>query len=111
LKLRYDAFKHLTTLNTGAILIIVALLEKFIAGPRWRVLVSVAFLLFLISTIFSFMMMNAAASYIRDIPNTEDPQTLSDKRETKALDYFVGTCIGSFILGLLSMAIFAIRNL
>lgn len=41
-KLYFDSMKHLTTLNTGSVLLLVTFLEKLFSSPRWRVLVAVS---------------------------------------------------------------------
>ncbi|MDQ3847399.1 MAG: hypothetical protein M3261_00410, partial [Thermoproteota archaeon] len=56
-KLVYDTFKHLTTINTGSILLLVAFIEKLFTNPRWKVLITVAFISFIISTVCSIFMM------------------------------------------------------
>jgi hypothetical protein len=42
-----DYLKHITTLDTGSIVLLTALLDKFFAGGRWKFLVVVTFLGFL----------------------------------------------------------------
>jgi len=42
-KLFHDTFKHLTTLNTGSILILATFLEKFFKVPTWKILIPMAF--------------------------------------------------------------------
>jgi hypothetical protein len=48
-KLMFDAIKHLTTLNVGSILVLVALLEKVFTHPLWRAVLAVAFAGFVLS--------------------------------------------------------------
>jgi len=36
-KLYFDSMKHLTTLSTGSVLLLVTFLEKLFSSPRWRV--------------------------------------------------------------------------
>jgi hypothetical protein len=102
LKLRYDGFKHLTTLSTGAILINVALLEKLFTTPKWKILVGAAFLSFLISVVLSFFLMNSSASYIRDMLNY-DLRDLAADKEMNLIEKFVSICIGCFVLGLVCL--------
>ena len=40
-KLLYDTLKHLTTLCTGSIIILVAFLEKIFLNAEWKFLVSI----------------------------------------------------------------------
>lgn len=53
LKAVSDHFKHITTLSSGFILVMVAFLEKFFAKPEWKSLVIVAFVSFALATLFS----------------------------------------------------------
>jgi hypothetical protein len=46
-----DLYKHLATLSTGSIVLIVALLEKIFRQPTWRPLVGVALVSFMVSTV------------------------------------------------------------
>src|SRR5437867_4460745 len=52
-KFVHDYFKHLTTLSTGAIIIIVAFLEKLFSQPKWKALVGVGIVAFLMSVVSS----------------------------------------------------------
>jgi hypothetical protein len=56
-KLLFDVCKHLTTLCTGSILILVALLEKLLQNPRWKLLIVVSFGGFILSIIYSVVTM------------------------------------------------------
>jgi hypothetical protein len=46
-----DYLKHLTTLNTGSILIVATFLEKLFEQPKWNVLVGVSLVSFIVSII------------------------------------------------------------
>jgi hypothetical protein len=52
LKLSHDSMKHLTTLCTGSLLLMIALMDKLSANSReWRGLIGVALVCFLFSII------------------------------------------------------------
>jgi hypothetical protein len=53
----FDYFKHITTLNTAAILLMVTFLEKAFKRPQWTILAVIAFGCFLLSLICSVSIM------------------------------------------------------
>ncbi len=65
-KLFYDVFKHLTTLSTGAILILASLLETLFARPQGRFLIVVALVSFIVSMVSAVRMMFFQASAVMD---------------------------------------------
>jgi flagellar biosynthesis protein FlhB len=103
LKLRYDSYKHLTTLNAGSILLITTFLEKLFVSPKWKGLVGVALGMFVISIILCFRLMNTAAHFVMlmDIPPAEGRST----------SLIAAICAFCFVWGLIFMAIFAMKNL
>lgn len=51
-KLNFDAIKHLTTLSTGSIVLLVAFLEKiFREEQHWRILIGAALICFILSIV------------------------------------------------------------
>ena len=60
-KLEYDAFKHLTTLSSGAVVVIAALMDKAFPGAAWKWLAGASAVAFLVSCFFSVIMMLYAA--------------------------------------------------
>jgi Mg2+ and Co2+ transporter CorA len=102
-KLFYDMYKHLTTLSTGSILILVAFLEKVFANPRWKILVALSFVFFLLTIIFSFFQMGLNANYIGRMGFDEATR----KRSIR----YAKICLVGFLSGILCLILFAIRNL
>lgn len=102
-KLQYDIYKHLTTLNTGSILLLVTFLEKIFVRPAWKVLVIAAFCLLFISIIASFIVMNILASVIREMK--------LDKGEKRFYTKIISIALIAFLLGILCLIIFAVGNL
>jgi hypothetical protein len=100
-KLFYDTFKHLTTLSTGSILILVALLEKLFTNPRWKFLVIIALVSFIVSIITSILSMFFVAGAITDV-------ALSTEKRAEDIVAFVSTI--AFLLGIISFVVFAIKN-
>lgn len=104
LKLHYDIYKHLTTLSTGSILIIVALLEKVFVHPKWKAFVVSAFCLFLLTILGSLVTMIICAHGVRVGEKSH--------QETRAFGQnVILLCLLSFVLGVLSLVVFSIKNL
>lgn len=102
-KLRYDTYKHLTTLSTGSILLLVTFLEKLFTRPLWKGLVIAAFCMFFLAILASFSVMNMVVSFIR-----EGETGQRDERQSLAL---IRVALFSFLLGVVSLIIFAVKNL
>ncbi len=102
-KLRYDTYKHLTTLSTGSILLLVTFLEKLFVRPTWKGLVIIAFCLFIVTVLASLVVMNITVGFIREIE--------IEKRDEKQGGVFVAIALSSFLLGIISLIVFAVKNL
>lgn len=100
-KLFYDTFKHLTTLSTGSILILVALLDKVFEHPQWKALIVAAFVSFIISTLSSILMMFVVGASV---------EALKSDAGGKIGGVSFLVTIGGFLLGIISLVIFAIKN-
>jgi predicted membrane channel-forming protein YqfA (hemolysin III family) len=103
-KLYYDAMKHLTTLATGATLILVTFLEKLFTSPRWRALVAGTFISLIFSIIASFASMINFAHIVSRSGNL-------DKELSRTSEQVFYVSIVSFILGIICLVIFTLRNL
>lgn len=102
-KLRYDTYKHLTTLSTGSILLLVTFLEKLFNKPLWKGLVVVALCLFLTSILASLFAMNVLASAVQNMGMSRKEEAFS------GIIIFVAW--SGFLFGIISMIIFAVKNL
>jgi len=102
LKLQYDFFKHLTTLSTGTILLLVTLIEKLFITPEWKLLVPIALSSLLVTVISSLYNMVTISSAIEiDEVDEEDEYSLYKTFLVAA---------GSFLIGLISIAVFVGKN-
>ncbi len=102
-KMLFDAFKHLTTLSTGSILLLSALLKDFFAQPEWAFLVAVVLCCFLVSTVGSVIVMIAFGDTVL---NAGKPTgTISS---AGAISVFVSAI--SFLAGVFGLVVFAIKN-
>ncbi len=102
-KLGYDLFKHVTTLSTGTLLILITFLEKLFQNPSWKFLVSVSFVSFIISIISSVVTMFFLTQAIADFGELE-------KNETRIARWSFILTLGFFVLGIFSFVIFALIN-
>jgi hypothetical protein len=99
LKLAFDWGKHLSTLSTGSIVLMVTFLEKIATKAEWQFLVVAAFIAFaacILSTVgmqFSYL--------IRE--------RYRGTHWIEAISFVV--CVISFPSGILSLVVFAVRNL
>jgi hypothetical protein len=99
-KLFYDVFKHLTTLSTGSILILVSLLELFFTAPQWKGLVVVSLSSFIVCIVGSVLMMFFQAGAVL---------VLKESTNRMEKTFFFMT-MASFLLGIISFVGFAIIN-
>ena len=103
-KLLYDAFKHLTTLSTGSILILATFLEKiFKEEHEWKALIAVVFVGFILSTVSAFITMLALSDSVFNIAE----ETESGSR-MGAMGFRLS--LGSFVVGIASLVAFALKN-
>ena len=107
LKLHYDFYKHLTTLCTGSILILVTFLEKVFENPKWKALVIAAFAFFVLCIIACVLQMVSVASYVQKMGPATDDSGYEEKMSL-SIGIFAFTC---FPLGIFCLVIFAVKNL
>lgn len=102
-KLVYDTFKHLTTVATGSILLMIGFLEKLFKSPQWKALIVVTFISFLLSVCASIGMMIMIATSIKQFGDLT-------KLQEKFVGLFFCTVLATFFIGLLCLVIFALKN-
>lgn len=103
-KLIYDVFKHLTTLSTGAVVLLATLLDKAPRDPGVRWLVGVSMGAFMWSVLCSVAMMFSTAT-------TVVPDDRPRGGKTAALNALIVGAIGAFVAGVLALVVFTISNL
>ena len=126
-RIQFDYFKHLTTLSTGSILIIVAFLEKVFSYPEWIILAVFSIIALAVCLVASLFAMTPCSNVILDITGLRTIMTVGDKSTEERIKYknkFSGKIskslkrIGildhiskySFLLGIALFLIFAILN-
>jgi hypothetical protein len=102
-KLTFDYIKHITTLDTGSIVLLATFLEKFFKKPEWRVLIIPTFLGFVVSAIALGL---ASIGILRSIRTPTDIST--GLRTFTAVAFLIG--VFGFLLGMTSLALLAVKN-
>ena len=107
-KLTFDYLKHLTTLSTGSIILLVSFLEKIFAQPRWKPLVAVSLSGFTLSVLGALiqhtqMLYWSFPSYRANDHPRPEPVIIG------IIGIFVTWL--SFLLGVTCLTVFAIKNL
>jgi hypothetical protein len=121
-----DYFKHLTTLSTGSILIIIALVKELFRYPKGLPLVVLSFLCFVVSLAAALYMMQVLNGYNRSMfgPLTKTLKATKDdadkilaaqKKEndsiTKSAKFFHPIADFAFFAGVTVFMVFAGLNL
>lgn len=103
LKLGYDLFKHITTLSTGTLLILITFVEKLFQNPTWKFLVSISFVSLILVIILSLVLMFFVTDGIGELEELHE-------QETKTNRWIFISAIVFFMIGMLSFVIFALVN-
>lgn len=105
-KIEFDYLKHLTTVSTGSILLIVAFLEKIFKQPAYKPAVAVSLVCFMLTIILCAI---SQASIIEKASEKEDV-VLRNKVQNITVILFIIALL-SFVIGMISLVIFGVRNL
>jgi hypothetical protein len=105
-KIGLEYLKHITTLATGSIVLIATFLEKLFATLLWKAVIVVSLIGFMVSVL------SATISYTLSIafrfPGEWDDNVPEWSRTIGGVSVLF-TWVG-FLVGILSLAVFAIRN-
>ena len=104
LRLYFDVFKHLTTLSSGSIILLVSFLKQSKEPSEFGFLVSLAFLGFLTSSVSSIVVMLSTARTIRRNETTDQLPDLLGRAA------YLGAVSG-FAVGVISLGIFGCASL
>lgn len=105
-KIEFEFLKHLTTICTGSILLIVAFLEKLFTQPEWKALVAVALCSFVASITL------CAFSQVTIIDKASENKSLSLRESVQA--WTVGLlllALLAYVIGILCLVAFGLKNL
>lgn len=97
-----EYIRHVNQLSTGAVLLITIFLEKLFVQPKWKLLVGLALVSFLVSVIGGIITYSFAAL---------DPEDKYSERIRAVVDISIVLMWVGFLVGLLSIATFALKNL
>ena len=117
-RMQYDYFKHLTTLSTGSILIIVAFLEKVFNEPRGSIVVVISLICFAFCLIGSLLALPLTGNVIMYITfckiealkgNEKKAKEFGKKGEDslKEIGIYDDVSRYSFLAGIIAFLIFA----
>jgi hypothetical protein len=102
-RLLHDYIKHLATLSTGSILLIITFREKLSDRPHWTWMVAIAMACFAISLLASVI---AQISSLDTLSFEQSPKELED-----ATGWSMILCWLAFLLGIAFFVTFGIRNI
>ena len=103
-KLLFDLMKHLTTLSTGSIVLLVVFVEKLFPNPSFKWLIVVVLSSLILSTINSLLAMFVIVGNVK----------IRGSRNGFKQNIGVGAfwaAAGFFLLGLIVLVVFAILNI
>lgn len=112
-KLNFDAIKHLTTLSTGSIVLLVAFLEKIYREVQhWRISIGAALVCFILSIVGGVSAMLKNADLITSVALARNrPLEHFASSDSRALHLNIRFCFVTFLIGIVSLTVFALRNL
>lgn len=102
-KLFFESMKHLTTLSTGSILLLVTFIEKLFSNPSWKALIAVSLISFVVSIMCSVSSMLQSANHVKHsgrFPRLE--------AGVKTTIYY--SALFTFVVGLAGLVAFALKN-
>ena len=114
LKLDHDTYKHMTTLSSGALLLIATLVAKVLPCPAVPLFAWVAIFSFFLSIIASVFAMFCISYYliIKEMPDEDRKQLPKIMTKTTCFDRVIVFCsCGFFIVGMLFVAAFGVANI
>jgi len=102
-----EYLKYLTTLSTGSIILQIAFLEKVFPHPKWKALLVASLLFFTLSIIASIVLYTTIV-----VPGLVDRTSFSGFfRDLTIRLWTLSVTWAGFLLGILALVIFALRNL
>jgi hypothetical protein len=105
-KVGLDYLKHTTTLSTGSIVLIATFLEKLFAKPFWKSVIVVSLVGFMTSVLTSTIAYTLVLAF--RFPGEWESDSPGWPHSITGISVFF-TWLG-FVVGILSLAAFAIRN-
>jgi hypothetical protein len=117
-KLVHDTLRQLTTLSSGAILIMATLLDRVVPQPAARWLVGVSFTAFVVFLVFAALGMGAVSGLLSGrrfaALSPRRLRALAGRRYDRAGGPIFASIFGawiSFVVGMAALGLFALSNL
>ena len=104
IKLYVEYLRHLTTLSTGSIVLIVTFLERLFSKPLWKVAVVISLVGFMVSVLASIVVYTVTIWFPSE--NFRKSNRLAGIHGLGIIFTWAG-----FLIGILCLGIFALRNL
>lgn len=105
-KIEFDYLKHLSTICTGSILLIVAFLEKLFAQPKWKPAVAIALCSFVLSISLCVISQIAVIDKISE----KNSVNIRNRVQKWTIDLLVSAAF-MYIIGIISLVLFGLINL
>jgi len=105
-KLEFEYLKHLTTISTGSILLLVAFLDKIFTRPECKTAIAVSLISFLLSIILCAI----SQATIIEKASEKDNLTWRNKIQNLTVGLFLFALL-SYVIGVISLVVFGLNNL
>ncbi len=105
-KMVFDHTKHLTTLSTGSILMIIAFYKELSSNHVWTYMVGVG----LVAFIFSILASTIAQVVTIKLPSTQKTDALTEKKDNMAALPFIISW-ATFLIGIIFLCVYGVKNL
>lgn len=105
-KIEFEYLKHLTTVCTGSILLIVAFLEKLFKQPEWKLFVAIALCCFVISIIL------CAVAQVAIIDKVSEKESFIVRKIVQ--DFTIDLLLSAlflYVIGCICLVFFGLKNL
>ena len=105
-RIEFEYLKHLTTICTGSILLVVAFLEKLFDKPEWKCSIAIALASFLLSIILC-----AVAQLLIIEKVSEKKDIIHRDRVQKCTIGILLSALTTYVLGVIFLTAFGLKNL
>src|ERR1051325_4243312 len=102
-KVYFDYLKHLSTLSTGSIVLEIAFLDKAFSHPQWKAFAAISLVAFTLSVVGSVVLYTLGLNHSIGKFKGEGAQVVGC--------WSLMVTWGGFLIGIMSLTIFALRNL
>ena len=104
-KFQAEYIRHLNTLSTGALVLIIGFLEKILTNPEWKILVVISIGAFILSIV------SAVISYTADVLFPGELEKDAPKWLQPFMNVAIVVCWAGFLTGIITLGVFGMKNL